>query len=56
MSLCIWLILARSNPPLKSAGDFPKIVSNRITCVKPISIGFLNCFFFNRRLLLDIIK
>ena len=31
----IWLILTRSNPPLKSAGDFPKIV-NRMTCVKPI--------------------
>ena len=38
-------MVPRSNPPLKSAGDFPQIVSNRITCVKPINIGFLNLFF-----------
>ena len=40
-----WSILPRSNPPLKSAGDFPQIVSNRITRVKPINIGFLNRFY-----------
>ena len=40
----IWSILPRSNPLLKSARDFPQIVSNRITRVKPINIGFLNRF------------
>ena len=40
----IWLILTRSNPLLKSAGDFPKIVSNHITCVKPKQVGFLSRF------------
>ena len=43
----IWSILPRSNLPLKSAGDYPQIVSNRIIRVKPIDIGFLNRFFFN---------
>ena len=53
-----WLISTRSNPPLKSAGDFPQMVSNRITLVKPINVGFLSRFFcfFNRRLLVKIIK
>ena len=41
----IWLILVRSNPPLKSAGDFPQIVSNRINSVKPMNVGFLSSFF-----------
>ena len=35
----IWLILTRINPPLKSAGDFPKIMSNRITREKPINVN-----------------
>ena len=35
-----WSILPRRNPLLKSAGDFPQIVSNRITRVKPIA-----CFY-----------
>ena len=54
----IWLILTRSNPLLKSAGDFPKIVSNRITHVKPIDVGFLSRFFLflQRRLPVEIIK
>ena len=38
----IWSILARSNQP----GDFPKIVSNRITHVKPINVGFQDSFLF----------
>ena len=44
------------NPP--SVDDFPQIVSNRITRVKPINVGFLSLFvcFFNRRLLVEIIK
>ena len=31
------------NPP--SVDDFPQIVSNRITRVKPINVGFLSHFF-----------
>ena len=29
---------------MKSAGDYPKIMSNRITRVKPINVGFLSIF------------
>ena len=42
----IWLILTWSNPPLKSAGDFPKIMSNRIIRVEPKNVGFLSLFCF----------
>ena len=41
----IWVILARSNPLLKSAGDIPKIMYNGISRVKPINVGFLSRFF-----------
>ena len=44
MTLYIWSILPRSNPPLKNAGDIPQIVSNRITRMKPINVGFVSLF------------
>ena len=54
----IWLILARSSPPLEIRRWFPQIVFILLNRVRPINVGFSNRFFCSsdKRFLIIIIK
>ena len=42
------LIFTRTGTPLEVCRWFPQIVFTRLTCGRPINVGFSNCFFVHQ--------